>query len=108
VVTRRDFLTAHRETCRAMVEALRAGWRAYLDDAEPANKVMAKLNPSMELSAFAQSAEMQKELVESPDTRLHGLGTMTEQRWATLVQQLLDLVVISQPVPAHSCFVNLD
>jgi NitT/TauT family transport system substrate-binding protein len=108
VVTRRDFLAAHRDVCRAFVAALREGWRAYLDDPEPANRVMAKLNTSMDLPTFAEAAMTQRELIESPDTRTLGLGAMSEIRWATLSQQLLDLGIIDVPVPAQDCFVTLD
>ncbi len=108
VVTRRDFLKTHREACRGLVAALRAGWRAYLDDPEPANTAMAKLNTAMDLPTFAEAAQAQRSLIESPDTRTLGLGVMNEQRWATLSQQLLDLRIIDVPVPAQDCFVNLE
>jgi NitT/TauT family transport system substrate-binding protein len=107
IVTRRQYLDAHRDVCRALVAALREGWRAYLDDPEPANRVMAGLNTSMDPAELSQSAAMQKDLIESQDTRLLGLGAMNEQRWATLSQQLFDLAVISTPIPAKECFVNL-
>jgi NitT/TauT family transport system substrate-binding protein len=108
IVTRRDFLKAHGAACRGLVAALREGWRAYLDDPEPANKAMARLNTAMDLPTFAESAQIQRSLVESPDTRTLGLGVMSEQRWATLSQQLIDLGVIDVPVPAQDCFVNLE
>jgi hypothetical protein len=31
---------------------------------------------------------------------------MSEERWATLARQLLELEVIDRPVPAAECFVN--
>jgi NitT/TauT family transport system substrate-binding protein len=108
VVTRRDFLASHREACRGVVAALREGWRAYLDDPEPANRAMARLNPSMDLATFAEAAMTQRDLVESPDTRTLGLGAMNEQRWTTLARQLLDLGIIDVPVAPQDCFVNLD
>jgi hypothetical protein len=33
---------------------------------------------------------------------------MTLERWQTLVDQLVDLKVIAQPVPAESCFAKVD
>jgi len=108
VITRRDFFTAHREVCRGLVAALREGWKAYLDDPKPANEAMAKLNTSMDLGAFAEAAEAQRDLLESSDTRQLGLGAMNEKRWAQLSQQLVDLGIIDVPVPAQDCFVTLD
>lgn len=106
VVTRGEYLRTHRGSCLAMVAALRAGWRGYLDDPAPANAVMAKANTAMDLDAFAEAAAMQKDLIESPDTRLFGLGAMSEQRWDRLVKQLLDLEIISVPMPGSDCFVE--
>jgi NitT/TauT family transport system substrate-binding protein len=108
VVTRGEYLRQHRETCRAVVAALRAGWQAYLDDPAPANAVMARLNTAMDLDAFAEAAELQKKLIESPDTRLLGLGAMSEQRWDRLIKQLLDLEIITVPMVGRDCFVSLD
>ena len=108
VVTRGEYLRQHGDTCRAAVTALRAGWRAYLDDPAPANAVMAKANTAMDLAAFAEAAEMQRKLVESPDTRALGLGAMSEQRWDRLVKQLLELGIISVPMAGRDCFVAFD
>ena len=108
VVTRGEYLRADRGACAAAVAALRAGWRAYLDDPEPANAAMARLNTSMDLAAFAEAAAMQKKLVESPDTALYGLGAMSEQRWDRLIKQLLDLGIISVPMLGSECFATLD
>ena len=108
VITRRDFLTGHRGACRGMVAALREGWQAYLDDPEPANRAMAKLNTAMDLPTFAEAALAQRGLIENPDTRMLGLGAMDEGRWAQLSRQLIDLGIIDVPVPAQDCFLNLD
>jgi len=97
-----------RDACRALVLALRDGWQAYLDDPEPANKAMARLNTAMDLAAFGEAANMQRDLIESPDTRTLGLGSMNDRRWSQLSQQLVDLGIIDVPSPAQDCFVNLE
>jgi len=104
IVTRGDHLRRHRAEVDAFLAALRLGWRGYLDDPVPANRVMARLNPAMDLDTFAEAAAAQAELIESPDTRLLGLGTMSEKRWQRLILQLIDLGVISVPMPATDCF----
>jgi len=108
VVTRGAYLREHREACRALVAALRAGWRAYLDDPAPANALMARLNTAMDLAAFGEAADRQKDLIESPDTRERGLGAMSEQRWDRLIAQLLDLGVISVPMLGRECYAALE
>jgi NitT/TauT family transport system substrate-binding protein len=106
VITSGETLRAHPERVRAMADACRAGWRAYLDDPAPANQLMSTLNRDMDLQTFAQGAAAQKTLIESEETKKSGLGSMTAQRWTTLGEQLVSLGVIKHAVPARQCFVD--
>jgi len=83
------------------VAALRDGWRAYLDDPAPANALMAELNPEMDIESFALAAEEQKPLIE---TGRAPLGSMTRERWSTLVEQLREIGLIEKPVDPSNCF----
>ena len=94
-------------TAKAMVAAAREGWRAYLDDPRPANQQMHQMNPTMDLDIFAEVAEVQKPFIETGATGRDGLGTMTHERWETLIGQLKDLGDIPQPIAAEECFRNL-
>ena len=107
LVTRGDHLKSNRDVAKSMVEAAREGWRAYLDDPTSTNQMMQQLNPTMDSQTFIESAAAQKPLIETDETKKNGLGTMTRQRWETLVQQLVDLKVIQQAPPADACFVDL-
>lgn len=89
---------------RAMVEAVREGWQAYLASPEPTNVKMHTLNPSMDAATFTEVAEAQKPYIETADTAKIGIGTMTAERWETLIAQLKDLGDISQAVRPGECF----
>ncbi len=97
-------LSRNPDTAKAMVAALREGWRAYLDDPQPANRQMNQLNPTMDPATFAQVAEVQKPFIETDATRRDGLGTMSRERWQTLIGQFKELGDISQTIPAEECF----
>jgi len=97
-------LSRNPDTAKAMVAALREGWRAYLDDPQPANRQMNQLNPTMDPATFAQVAEVQKPFIETDATRRDGLGTMSRERWQTLIGQFKELGDISQAIPAEECF----
>jgi len=99
-----NVLAASDETLRknpamvkAMVDAVREGWSAYLDDPKPANEKMHQMNPSMDAGTFAEVAEAQKPLIDPS-------GTMTKVRWETLIGQLKDLGDIPTAIPADECF----
>ncbi|MGH7213398.1 MAG: ABC transporter substrate-binding protein [Tepidisphaeraceae bacterium] len=90
---------------KAMVSAVREAWRQYLDDPSRTNSEMEKLNPTMDAQTFKDSAEVQKPLIETDETKQHGLGHMTTERWKTLIDQMVEHKAIDQPVPAQDCFV---
>lgn len=99
VVTRGELLRKSPELVRAFVQAVREGWRTYLDNPAPANAVMAKLNTTMDAETFAAVAEAQKPLIETPETRARGLGTLSRERWETLGQQLVELGLFEKAPP---------
>lgn len=107
LVTRREVLKKNPAMVKAMVAAARAGWRQYLDQPESTNKRMGELNKSMDAATFASSAKAQRDLIETDETKKTGLGVMTEDRWATLAQQLLELKLISKKPEAKGLFQNL-
>lgn len=107
VATRGDFVKKNPKIAKAMVEAIRNGWRTYLDHPEVANKVMASLNKAMDIGTFNESAEAQKVLIETVETHKRGLGRMTEVRWIELTEQLLDLKVIESHPDPKAMFVDL-
>jgi NitT/TauT family transport system substrate-binding protein len=102
-----DLLRKNPEMAQSVVTAVREGWRAYLDDPKPANEKMHALNPSMAAEVFAEVAEAQKPFIETEETRRNGLGTMTRERWESLIRQLQELGDISKVIPAEECFRNL-
>jgi NitT/TauT family transport system substrate-binding protein len=106
VIARGEMVRKDPETISKMIHALRAGWRAYLDDPAPTNAVMGKLNREMDAKTFADSAAVQKPLVEPQGAAQ--LGEMTAERWAQLAKQLVDLAVIKQAPPASEAFTSLD
>lgn len=99
MATSGDFLRKQPDAAKAMVAAVREGWRAYLDNPKPTNERMQALNPSMDLAMFMEVAEAQKPLIEAPQ-----LGRMTKERWETFAQQLKDLGDIPKVPPVEECY----
>lgn len=95
------------ERAKAMVAAVREGWRAYLDDPKPTNQRMNQLNPTMPPEVFAEVAEAQKSLIETDESRRNGLGSMTQERWQALIAELLELGDIRSAPAATDCFRSL-
>jgi NitT/TauT family transport system substrate-binding protein len=104
LATSGDLARRNPELAKKMVEAVRKGWRAYLDDPKPTNDRMHALNPSMDPETFAEVAEAQKPYIETAETGRDKIGLMTKERWATLGQQLAELGDIPKAPPAEECF----
>jgi NitT/TauT family transport system substrate-binding protein len=82
---------------------VREGWQSYLKDPKATNQQMHQLNPTMDLDTFAEVAEVQKQFIVTSN----GLGTMSRERWETLITQFKDLGDISQTIPPEDCFRQL-
>jgi NitT/TauT family transport system substrate-binding protein len=106
LATSDEYLKKNPATVKAMVAAVRSGWKAYLDDPTAANREMGSLNPTMDATTFQESAEAQRGLILTESSAGSDLGTMSVSRWETLVKQLTDLNVIDKPVVAERCFVD--
>jgi NitT/TauT family transport system substrate-binding protein len=104
LTTSGDFLRKDPAGAKAMVAAVREGWRAYLDDPKPINQRMNQLNPSMAPEVFAEVAEAQRPFIETDETRRNGLGSMTKDRWETLIAQLKGLGDIQKTPAAEDCY----
>ena len=104
MATSADLLRSKPEMVKSMVAAVREGLRIYLDDPKPTNLRMQQLNPTMGFDMFTESAEAQRPLIETEETRRNGLGTMTRERWETLIMQLKDLGDIENAPRAEDCF----
>lgn len=108
VIARGEMVRKDPAAIENMILALREGWRAYLDDPAATNAVMGKLNREMDASTFAEAAKVQRDLIETAETRKTALGDMTATRWDALAKQLVDLGVIEKAPPAAECFLGLD
>jgi NitT/TauT family transport system substrate-binding protein len=107
VIVARSLLREHPAWVRSFVLAAREGWASYLAAPAATNAAMQKLNPSMDAETFAAAAEAEKSLVESDDTKSHGIGSMTRARWETLGKQLTDLRIVEHEPPPDEYLVPL-
>jgi len=107
VITSGKYLAEHRAQVEGFVRATRAGWKAYLDNAVPTNEYLKTQQATMTLPAMNAAAELQKPYVVGDDPS-KPLGTMTEQRWKSLADQLHDLGEIDQVPDVTKAFVTVE
>lgn len=92
LAVRRKLVIQQPDLIKNLVAATSDGWKSYLRDPLPANLIMAKLNPSMDLKTFALSALAQIPFVKPRTTTK--LGSMESLRWQELAEQLFRLKIL--------------
>ncbi|MCB1690999.1 MAG: ABC transporter substrate-binding protein [Halioglobus sp.] len=105
LVTQRKRWETSPDEVKSMVAAVRSGWNDYLQDPTETNTAMLALNRAMSAETFAQSAEAQRALIKTAETGR--VGEMTQARWQTLADQLLEIRVVREPVSVADVFVDL-
>lgn len=95
LITHKKRLIENKAEVLKMIDAVRSAWSSYLDSPLATNQMMQKLNPSLSLDFFNQSAEAQKDLIRVKSSKLK-LGEMSLERWSQLQDQLKDLGLIQK------------
>ncbi|MBP3952445.1 ABC transporter substrate-binding protein [Bacillus suaedae] len=100
----KDYLEGNKGTVQQFMNAFTQGWDYYENNSEEINEVIQVANPNIELEELAFETEAQKEFVYGNDAAEHGVGYMTEERWSTLISQLLELELLDDEVEATEIF----
>lgn len=93
------------DVSKKFVAATREGWKAYVKDPAIAHKVISHLNPSMDPTTIETVFKIQKPLMVG-DSKI-SFGSLSEKRWETLINQMVEAGLIKKPVQAKDLFVNL-
>lgn len=104
VAVPKDVLKDNQAELRKMILAFREGWENYLKNPAETDKLMNKLNPSMTLETFRESGKAQIPLIKPTPT--FSVGSMTQERWKTLAQQLKELGLIKTVQNPENYFIN--
>ncbi|RXZ82666.1 myristoyl transferase [Paenibacillaceae bacterium] len=102
--TTEKFLKDHPDIVKAYVEASVRGWNYYKDNYEEVNVFIKDFNPDMPLDKLEYSATALQPLVYGFDAETNGVGYMSEERWQTLMEQLLDLGLLESPIDVKTVF----
>ena len=104
VAVRKADLEKNKAQVQKVIAAIKKGWQDYLKDPKATNEMMAQINKSMDAATFQKSADAQKPLIETKEVTANKIGTMTEERWKTLINSLVELKVLKKPLEAKNQF----
>jgi NitT/TauT family transport system substrate-binding protein len=94
LVTSERMIAEEPDLVADMVKASQLGWLAYLTEPAHANAEIMRLNPEMDGETLRFGADQLKGLMISGDAEKGVFGMMTEGRWRTLRDQLVECDVI--------------
>ena len=91
IVVRRETLETRRDVVRRFVQALSEGWRDFLfgDPASGITLIKSK-NPQLtdDIIAYSMGVMVERGLIHSGDAAKGGIGSMTEERWRRIYEDM--------------------
>ena len=104
LVTTSKMIRDQPELVRKMVTASIAGWQSYLQLPESTNAyILTQNEQGMTSAALTEGVEILRPMCWVESGSLAHLGSMTEARWQTLVQQMTD-IGLAKDVRPEECF----
>lgn len=108
LVTTDEYLAQHREAVEAITRATQKGWVNYLQDGAKANAMILEANSHGMTPEALDFGGKQFAALAKPSGHDDEVGSMTLERWQTLIGQMeaLELIEAGRVRP-EDCFVNL-
>ncbi|MBI1345080.1 myristoyl transferase [bacterium] len=90
LITSHDRIEQQPETVAAIVAASRKGWQKYLESPAETNALIHQRNPEMGLDVLEFGVRDLQLLCLPEGMESTSLGQMEDERWSTLVEQMVD------------------
>lgn len=106
IETRRELVEKKPDLVQRFVDASIKGWYSYFENPEPANNLIKEANPEMSDEQIAYGiAKMKKYgLVMSGDAETKGIGAMTEERWKSFFDSMVQGGAFKADTPYQQAF----
>ncbi len=102
--TTKDYIAENKEVVQRFVTSFVEGWNYYEESPYEINEIIHEVNPNLAVEDLEFETDAQKEFVYGGDAAEHGFGYMTEERWALLISQLLELGLLEEDFDANEIF----
>ncbi|PAF33312.1 ABC transporter substrate-binding protein [Paenibacillus sp. 7516] len=104
--TTEQYIQDHPDIVRGYVEASMKGWDYYKTNYDTVNDVILKENPDFTKEKLNYAAEALIPFVYEGDAAEHGVGYMTEERWAELGKQLKEIGALKEEPDVSKVFTD--
>ncbi|QGJ71017.1 Hydroxymethylpyrimidine ABC transporter, substrate-binding component [Planctomycetales bacterium 10988] len=105
LITHSDMIAKRPDLVEKVTRASVRGWQHYLQAPEKTNALIEKLNPEMDQEILEYGVKSLKPLCMPEPVGLKEVGTMSKERWETLIAQLEQLELLKPGVvETDHCF----
>lgn len=106
IETTQRMIDENPDLVRRFVQASMEGWVSYFADPAPGNALIKQANPQMTDEQIDYGLQKMQEygLVTGGDATTGGIGVMTDERWATLHQFMLEAGLVSPALDIHDVY----
>lgn len=104
IFTTEKYIKDHPDIVKAFVEASAKGWEYYKTKYEEINPVIKEMSPDLELKDMKLRAEASMDLIFGEQAAAQGFGTMSKERWETLMNQLYEIGMIKEKFDVTKLF----
>jgi NitT/TauT family transport system substrate-binding protein len=106
--TSKSFLEKNPDAVREFVQAAQKGYLAMLD---PKNQKLLfdeiqRRNKDQQTDAMLYALSKMPDLMFTAETATNGFGTMSDERWKAMMQQLIDIGVLKGPLDYKALYTN--
>jgi NitT/TauT family transport system substrate-binding protein len=104
--TKQDFVAQHSDVVTRFVRASVRGWQEYLRNPGPTNEYLLKLNPALNPTQEAYTAQTLRDggFITGGDPSGAQTGRMTAERWQTSYEQLKSLGILHGPIDPATAY----
>lgn len=106
IVVNTEFLAKNGSVVRRFLKASLKGWEDVINSPHEALRIFAEQHPESDPRFSSMSIDYVLPLLESPDTKLHGLGFQTTDGWSNTIATLFASGMIDSMLNPHQVFVN--
>ncbi|MBB3108479.1 NitT/TauT family transport system substrate-binding protein [Paenibacillus phyllosphaerae] len=104
IYTTEKFLKDHPQEAKDFVAATVKGWNYYKDNVDEVHAKLLEVNPNMKKEELEFGEVTQRDFVFGNDAAEHGVGYMTEERWSTLMKQLVEIGLLKEEIDVNTVF----
>lgn len=104
LITTEDKIKENPELVQKYIDASKKGWDFFKENYKETNEYISTLNPDYTIDMLNYAAENSQPLIWNEETEKNGFGYMSEERWTTLKDQLVEAGLISESLDVSKAY----